>query len=117
MQMPEYLLAMKCMATCIGATTAEHSDVSDITFLITHLGLKCAHDLLDIVALSYSPNQIPVKYPVLWGTSRGSPRAVIRLIDALPMMQKRGNFIDHGLRRRAVYCWKAPPPCALAIYS
>jgi hypothetical protein len=51
---------MKCIESRIGAKTGEHSDVSDIMFL-AHLGLKCAHDVLDIVALSYSPNQIPVR--------------------------------------------------------
>ena len=29
----------RCMASRIGATTGEHSDVSDITFLIRRLGL------------------------------------------------------------------------------
>ena len=61
MPVPEYLLAMKCMASRIGGTTGEHSDVSDITFLIRHLGLGSARDVLDIVAQYYPSNQIPVK--------------------------------------------------------
>ncbi len=61
MPVPEYLLAMKCMASRIGGTTGEQSDVSDIVFLIRHLGLKCARDVLDIVAQYYPANQIPVK--------------------------------------------------------
>jgi hypothetical protein len=61
MPVPEYLLAMKCMASRIGGTTGEHSDVSDITFLTRHLGLKSARDVLDIVAQYYPSNQIPVK--------------------------------------------------------
>jgi hypothetical protein len=61
MPVPEYLLAMKCMASRIGGTTGEQSDVSDIMFLIRHLGLKSARDVLDIVAQYYPANQIPVK--------------------------------------------------------
>jgi hypothetical protein len=61
MPVPEYLLAMKCMASRIGATTGEHSDVSDITFLIRYLGLESAREVLDIVAQYYPSNQIPVK--------------------------------------------------------
>jgi hypothetical protein len=61
MPVPEYLLAMKCMASRIGGTTGEQSDVADITFLIRHLGLVCARDVLDIVAQYYPANQIPVK--------------------------------------------------------
>jgi hypothetical protein len=61
MPVREYPLAMKCMASRIGGTTGEPSDVSDITFLIRHLGLGCARDALDIVAQYYPSNQIPVK--------------------------------------------------------
>jgi hypothetical protein len=35
--------------------------VSDITFLIRHLGIKSAREVLDIVAQYYPSNQIPVK--------------------------------------------------------
>lgn len=61
MPVPEYLLAMKCMAARIGGTTGEQSDVPDITFLIRHLGLKSAREVLDIVAQYYPANQVPVK--------------------------------------------------------
>lgn len=61
MPVPEYLLAMKCMAARIGGTTGEQTDVADIVFLIRHLGLKCAGDVLDIVARYYPANQIPAK--------------------------------------------------------
>jgi hypothetical protein len=61
MPVPEYLLAMKCMASRISGTTGEQSDVSDIVFLIRHLGLKSARDVLDIVAQYYPASQIPVK--------------------------------------------------------
>jgi hypothetical protein len=38
------------MALRISGTTGEHSDVTDIMFLIRNLGLKSARDVLDIVA-------------------------------------------------------------------
>jgi len=61
MPVAEYLLAMKCMAARIGGTTGEQSDVPDITFLIRHLRLKSAQEVLDLVALYYPANRIPVK--------------------------------------------------------
>jgi|SRR5688572_20045368 len=61
MPVPEYLLAMKCMAARIGSTAGEHSDVPDIRFLIRWLGLRSAQQVLDIVALYYPANRIPVK--------------------------------------------------------
>jgi hypothetical protein len=61
MPVPEYLLAMKCMAARIGATTGEPSDVSDIIFLVRHLKLKSASEVLDLVGQYYPSNQIPVK--------------------------------------------------------
>jgi hypothetical protein len=61
MPVPEYLLAMKCMAARIGATTDEQSDVPDIIFLIRYLGFKSASNVLDLVAQYYPANRIPVK--------------------------------------------------------
>jgi hypothetical protein len=61
MPVPEYLLAMKCMAARIGGTTGEQSDVPDIVFLIRHLGLKSATDVLELVAQYYPANRIPVR--------------------------------------------------------
>jgi hypothetical protein len=61
MPVPEYLLAMKCMAARIGGTTDEPSDVADIIFLIHHLKLKSAKDVLDLVGQYYPANRIPVK--------------------------------------------------------
>ena len=61
MPVPEYLLAMKCMAARLGGTTDEPSDVADIRFLIRHLDLKSAAGVLDIVALYYPASRIPVK--------------------------------------------------------
>lgn len=61
MPVPEYLLAMKCMAARIGTTGDEPSDVADIRFLIRHLRLKSAAEVLDLVAQYYSAQRIPVK--------------------------------------------------------
>ena len=61
MPVPEYLLAMKCMAARIGGTTAEPSDVSDIVFLIRHLKLKSAEAVLEVVGQYYPANRISTK--------------------------------------------------------
>ena len=61
MPVPEYLLAMKCMAARIGGTTDEPSNVADIVFLIRHLKLKSARETLDLVGQYYPASRIPVK--------------------------------------------------------
>ena len=61
MPVPEYLLAMKCMAARIGGTTEEPTDVADIIFLIRHLALSSAREVLDLVAQYYPANRIPAK--------------------------------------------------------
>ena len=61
MPVPEYLLAMKCMASRIGATASEQSDVPDIVFLLRNLGIRSAREALDIVARYYPANRISVK--------------------------------------------------------
>ncbi len=61
MPVPEYLLAMKCMAARLGATTGETSDLPDILFLIRHLRLPSAGAVLEIVMQYYPTNRIPVK--------------------------------------------------------
>lgn len=61
MPVPEYLLAMKCMASRLGSTADEPSDVADITFLIRHLKLKSANAALDLVGQYYPASRIPVK--------------------------------------------------------
>lgn len=61
MPVPEYLLAMKCMAARLGGTTGEPSDIPDILFLIRHLRLQSAREVLDLVGLYYPANRIPVK--------------------------------------------------------
>lgn len=61
MPVPEYLLAMKCMAARLGGPTGEASDVPDIVCLIRHLQLKSAPAVLEIVAQYYPASRIPVK--------------------------------------------------------
>lgn len=61
MPVPEYLLAMKCMAARLGSTAGEFSDVPDIVFLIRHLQLTTAPAVLEIVAHYYPASHIPVK--------------------------------------------------------
>jgi hypothetical protein len=61
MPVPEYLLAMKCMAARLGGTTGEASDVPDITFLIRHLGLGSAAAVLEVVGHYYPASRIPLK--------------------------------------------------------
>lgn len=61
MPVPEYLLAMKCMAARIASGTDEATDVADIRFLIRHLGLESAQEVLDLVAHYYPASRIPVK--------------------------------------------------------
>jgi len=61
MPVPEYLFAMKCMASRIGSTKDEPSDVADIVYLIRHLKLKSATEALDLVGQYYPANRIPVK--------------------------------------------------------
>lgn len=61
MPVPEYLLAMKCMAARLGGTTGESSDLPDILFLIRHLKLRSANEVLDLVGQYYPANRIPVK--------------------------------------------------------
>ena len=61
MPTPEYLLAMKCMASRIGALAGETDDVADIVFLIRQLKLKDAKAVMDIVAAYYPKDKVPVK--------------------------------------------------------
>ena len=61
MPVPEYLLAMKCMASRVGGTDGEGSDIPDIMFLIRHLGLQNARAVLDLVGQYYPENRIPMR--------------------------------------------------------
>ena len=57
----EYLLAMKCLASRIGAGAGEADDTADIAFLIRHLKLRNPAAVMDIVTSYYPPRQVPVK--------------------------------------------------------
>jgi len=56
---PEYLLAMKCMASRIAAGPDDPGDVQDIRFLVARLGLTSAEQALSIVARYYPEDRIP----------------------------------------------------------
>jgi hypothetical protein len=57
----EYLLAMKCLASRIGVVESDADDVNDIVFLIRHLKLKNAAEVMELVAGYYPTTRIPVK--------------------------------------------------------
>jgi len=57
----EYMLAMKCMASRIGASVADPSDIADIRFLVRHLGLGSADQALAIVAQYYPAERVPAR--------------------------------------------------------
>ena len=61
MPVPEYLLAMKCMAGRLIGPSGGVTDVPDIIFLITHLNIKTAEEVLAIVARYYPVGRISVK--------------------------------------------------------
>jgi predicted nucleotidyltransferase len=61
MPVPEYLLAMKCMAARLGGPGGEQIDIPDIVHLIKHLELKSAEAVLNVVENYYPANRIPVK--------------------------------------------------------
>ncbi len=61
MPVPEYLLAMKCMAGRVGGSGDAVSDIPDIIFLVRHLKLTSAKAVLDFVAKYYPPGRIPIK--------------------------------------------------------
>jgi hypothetical protein len=58
---PEYMLAMKCMASRIPARPEDHGDLADIAFLVHHLRLASAEEALTIVARYYPEDQVPVR--------------------------------------------------------
>ncbi len=61
MPVPEYLLAMKCMASRIGTVEDDTHDIGDIVFLVRYLKLKTPDDVMKIVAAYYPEDKIPVK--------------------------------------------------------
>ena len=61
MPTPEYLLAMKCMASRIGSVEGETDDVADISFLIRFMKLQSAKVVMEIVTAYYPKDKVPVK--------------------------------------------------------
>ena len=61
MPTPEYLLAMKCLASRIDSTSPEGGDVGDIRHLIGHLNLKTPPAVMEIISQYYPANRIPLK--------------------------------------------------------
>jgi hypothetical protein len=55
---PEYLLAMKCIAFRLGP---EFHDEDDVRYLLRYLNLEQAADALDIVERYFPPDRIPAK--------------------------------------------------------
>ena len=57
---PEYLLAMKCMASRIGSL-GEADDKADIRFLLRYLKLPSSDSALEIVTRFYPQERIPIR--------------------------------------------------------
>lgn len=57
----EYMLAMKCIASRIGAGPDDPGDVADIRFLIARLGLTSAAQARAVVARYYPEERIPAR--------------------------------------------------------
>jgi hypothetical protein len=55
----EYMLAMKCMASRIAHADTDPSDVTDIRFLLGHLGIRTPDAALAIVGRFYPPDRVP----------------------------------------------------------
>jgi hypothetical protein len=55
-----YLLAMKCMAARVAGYDTR-GDIEDVRFLVRHLGLRTAEQVLEIVGRYYPPERIAVK--------------------------------------------------------
>ena len=73
---PEYMLAMKCMSSRIGAGPGDPGDVADIAYLIAHLGIRSATEALRIVTRYYPDDRVP-------------PRAVYLLEDLFAAKERR----------------------------
>jgi hypothetical protein len=59
MPVPNYLLAMKCLAARV--PTPDATDVQDVKFLLRHLSLRDARQVLDLVEAYYPRNLIQPK--------------------------------------------------------
>ena len=56
---PDYLLAMKAIASRVDVVGENQRDVEDIKLLVKHLGLKSPTEVFDIVQKYYAANLIP----------------------------------------------------------
>ena len=56
---PEYMLAMKCMASRIAHAETDPSDVADIRFLLARLGINSVEDALAVVGRFYPRDHVP----------------------------------------------------------
>jgi len=57
---PEYLLAMKCMASRIGSA-GDADDKADIRFLLDHLNVRSSTAALEIATKYYPPERVPIR--------------------------------------------------------
>ncbi len=55
---PEYLLALKCMAMRLGA---EFQDEADVRFLLRLLDLQTSDDALEVIGRYFDPARVPLK--------------------------------------------------------
>lgn len=56
---PEYMLAMKCLASRVGSVEGATDDRADIKFLVEHLELKSTEQALTVVTEYYPREKIP----------------------------------------------------------
>lgn len=62
---PEYMLAMKCLASRAGAVAGAADDRADIKFLVRYLDLKSAEEALQVVSQFYPVERLPAVAPAL----------------------------------------------------
>ncbi len=62
---PEYMLAMKCLASRAASVAGAADDGADIKFLVRHLGLKSVEEALQIVSQFYPLERLPAVAPAL----------------------------------------------------
>lgn len=61
MPKPEYLLAMKCLASRMGTGAGEADDSGDIAFLIRKLQLRSPEAVFDVITAYYPRERIPIR--------------------------------------------------------
>jgi len=74
---PEYMLAMKVMASRVGAGPDDPGDVADIRFLLDHIGLGSAEAAMAVVMRYYPASRVPPRAQYLlediFGNHAGAP--------------------------------------------